>query len=121
MSLILVVDDEQDACLLMQRVLSASGHEVHTMNDAQMAMEWLQTHVPDLALLDIKLRGADGIRILEHIRQHCVHTKVLMITGYPSVEMANKALNLGIDDYLVKPIDIDELEERVKKVMALIS
>jgi len=120
MSLILVVDDERDACLLLQRVLSGSGHEVHALDDAREAIRWLQTHEPDLALLDIKLRGGDGITVLEHLRRDHAHTKVMMITGYPSVETASKALELGIDDYLVKPLEIDELEERVNKALGLI-
>jgi DNA-binding response OmpR family regulator len=120
MSLILVVDDELDACLLMQRVLSGSGHEVYALQDPREAMVWLQTHEPDLALLDIKLRGGDGISVLEHLRRSHTHTKVMMITGYPSVETASRALELGIDDYLVKPLEIDELEQRVNKALGLI-
>jgi DNA-binding NtrC family response regulator len=120
MALILIVDDEKDACQLMQRILSAHGHQIAAFTDAGEAVEWLSAYSPDLALLDIKLRGANGISVLEYIRQNRQSTKVIMITGYPSVETASKALKLGIEDYMVKPIEIDELEDHVNRVLGLI-
>ncbi len=117
MAIILMVDDEPDACQLMERLLSASGHEVHAFTDAEAATSWLGRHIPDLAILDIRLRGADGISVLEFIRNHRLHTKVMMITGYPSAETARKAAAFGADDYLVKPVEISELEDRVSRAL----
>ncbi len=117
MGLILVVDDEQDAGRLMQRVLSASGHEVCAIGDPEEAINWLQKNTPDLVLLDIKLKGKSGISVLEYLRGYNLKTKVVMVTGYPSAETRNKAMDFGVQEYLIKPIEIDELESRVNKLL----
>jgi DNA-binding response OmpR family regulator len=117
MAHILVLDDEQDACSLMARVLSALGHEVQVFTDYLPVLDWLELHTPDLALIDIKLRRGSGLKVLEFIRIHLPQTKVMMITGSPSAETSRKADQLGIDDYLVKPIDIDELERRLNDTL----
>jgi DNA-binding NtrC family response regulator len=117
MAIILMLDDEQDACSLVQRVLSASGHEVHAFTSANKALEWLKTHTPDLSILDIKLREASGVHVLEFIRKYQPEAKALMITGYPTAETARRACELGIIDYLVKPLEIDELESCVNKAL----
>lgn len=117
MGLILVVDDEQDGGRLVQRVLSASGHRVVSMTDPEQAMNWLQTNTPDLVLLDIKLRGKSGISVLEYLHQNFPAVKVVMVTGCPSAETRNKAREFGVQDYLIKPIELDELENRVNKLL----
>ena len=104
---------------MMERILSTFGHKVRAFTNAQDAMEWLVTNAPDLALLDIRLRGMSGFVFLEFLRSHLPHTRIIMITGYPSAETACKALKMGVDDYLVKPVEIEELEERVNKILGL--
>lgn len=118
MGLILVVDDELDAGRLAERVLSASGHKVLSMTDAEQAMSWLQINTPDLVLLDVKLRGRSGMSVLEYLHRNFPATKVVMVTGYPSAETSNKAREFGVQDYLIKPIELDELEERVNRLLA---
>ncbi|MDY6910166.1 MAG: response regulator [Thermodesulfobacteriota bacterium] len=120
MATILVIDDERDACTLIRRVLTALGHETHVFTDHDAALKWLEGNPVDLVLLDIKLQHVDGISVLETIRKRQPDIKVIMITGYPSVDTVKKALDLGIEDYLVKPIEIHELEERVSKALGLI-
>jgi len=117
MSRILVVDDEHDACSLLQRILSVYGHEVFTFTEVPKALAWLENHVPQLALVDIKMPEMDGIRLLRRIRLQHPSIKVIMITGYPSAETANEARQLGIADYLIKPVEIDELEERIQRAL----
>lgn len=117
MGLILVLDDELDACRLMQRVLTLRGHEVHAFTDHEEAARWVEAHEPDLALVDIKLKGTDGIDFLRRLRLARSGTKVIMITGYPSRETADEAQTMGVEDYLVKPLEIDELEDRVKRAL----
>jgi DNA-binding NtrC family response regulator len=117
MGRILVLDDERDACRLIERVLSLSGHEVHAFTDYREAAEWVQRHKPDLALIDIRLRDSDGLSFLRLMRSRHADAKAIMITGYPSAESANEAMSIGAEDYLIKPIEIDELEDRVKEVL----
>jgi DNA-binding response OmpR family regulator len=120
MALILLVDDERDACSMVQRILSTLGHEVRGFTDAKEAIQWLLTNTPDLALLDIRLRGMSGFVVLEYLRRKCPRTKTIMITGYPSAETAGIAQEMGVDDYLIKPMEIEELEKHVIKTLELV-
>lgn len=119
MALILMVDDEPDACRLMERILSAMGHRVQAFTDTHRAMEWLQRHIPELTILDIKMHGTNDIQVLETIRQNYPETKVVMITGHPSADSASRAQELGVREYLVKPLEIDELERSINRVLGL--
>ena len=117
MALIMVLDDERDACRLMLRILSRLGHRVQVFCRADEARRWLETAQPDLALLDIKLKEENGLSVLKFLRAHRPAVKVIMITGYPSAETSQEALRLGVDDYLIKPVEIEDLESRVDKVL----
>jgi DNA-binding NtrC family response regulator len=117
MALIMVLDDERDACRLMLRILSRLGHRVQEFCRADEARRWLETAEPDLALLDIKLKDDNGLSVLKFLRAHRPAVKVIMITGYPSSETSQEAFRLGVEDYLIKPVEIADLESRVDKVL----
>ncbi|MGQ9668895.1 MAG: response regulator [Desulfosoma sp.] len=117
MALIMVVDDEKDACRLMLRVLARLGHEVHAFYEVKSASRWLEDHEPDLVLLDIKLKDDDGLSILRLLRPHRPAVKVIVITGFPSAETAQEARRLGIEDYLVKPVELEDLEYSVNMAL----
>ncbi len=102
----------------MRRILSRLGHQVQVFCRADEARRWLETSQPDLALLDIKLKEDNGLSILKFLRAHRPAVKVIMITGYPSAETTREALRLGVEDCLIKPVEIEELESRVDKVLA---
>jgi len=116
MAKILVLDDEKDACDLIERILS-SAHEVSTFTEEQEAMDFAVREDVDLAILDIKLKTMSGVDVLERLKQNHPDMKAIMLTGYPTVETARRSLTLGAHEYLVKPIDIDELEQKVKTVL----
>jgi DNA-binding NtrC family response regulator len=116
MGLVVVLDDELDACRLMQRVISAMGHEVHGFTDHQDALEWLRGNRPDLAVIDIKLRGVNGLNVLESIQQ-LFSTKVIMISGCPTEEAVERAMKMGVEDFLSKPLEIADLEELVNRAL----
>jgi DNA-binding NtrC family response regulator len=119
MALILVVDDELDAGRLLERVLTASGHRVVALAERDQALLWLQSRTPDLVLLDIKIRGGSGMSVLQHLHEHLPETKVIIITGHPSVETRSKAQQYGVKEYWAKPIELDELEKRVNELLKL--
>jgi len=119
MGLILVVDDEPDAGRLLKRVLAASGHEVVAIGNREQVFKWLQSRSPDLVLLDIKVRGGSGMTVLQHLHEHLPKTKVVVITGHPSVESRSKAQQYGVKEYWTKPIELDELEKRVNELLKL--
>jgi DNA-binding NtrC family response regulator len=121
MALILVLDDEQDACTMLHRILSAMGHEVITFMDVDNTLSWLQGNVPDLVISDYRLHTLDGIQLLRLIRKHDPEIKVVMLTAYASAETASETLKLGALKYLVKPIEIEQLEANVEEVLSSIA
>jgi DNA-binding NtrC family response regulator len=116
MARILVLDDEKDACDLIERILS-STHDVTTFTEEEKAIDFARREPVDLAVLDIKLKVMSGVDVLARLKQDNPDMKAIMLTGYPTVETARRSLTLGAHEYLVKPIDIDELEQKVKKVL----
>jgi DNA-binding response OmpR family regulator len=119
MALILILDDEEDVCQFMRRIITGFGHEVAAFTEVGDALEWLPAHDPDLILLDYRLRGTDGLDVLENIRRMRPETEILIITGKPSPEIQRKAFELGIRDYLIKPLEIGELEYHVNSALGL--
>jgi len=117
MASILVLDDEADACDLIERILSP-GHDVSTFTEERKAISFAQDNQIDLAILDIKLKEMSGVDVLAKLKEKYPDLKTIMLTGYPTVETARQSITLGAHEYLVKPIDIDELEAKVKKVLA---
>lgn len=117
MALILVVDDERDACIMLRRILTAMGHEVVAFTQVSEALSWLDHFTPELALVDFRLQNANGIQMLREIRERSPRSKVIMLTAYPSAELAEKVIKMGAVKYLSKPIEIDELETLITEVL----
>ena len=118
MAEILVLDDVPDALMLLKKILSRKQHSVHTFSEEEEAIAFAEKHYLDLAILDIKLKKMSGIRVLEQLKKSNPTLKVIMLTGYPTIETAREALALGAGEYCVKPIDKTELEEKVAAVLA---
>lgn len=116
MAKILVLDDVLDAVLLIKRILQKKGHEVITFTEEEEALDYARSNEVDLAILDIKLKKMSGVEILEELRKIIPSIKVIMLTGYPTMETARESLKLGASEYCVKPIDKDELEEKVASI-----
>jgi two-component system response regulator RegA len=114
---ILVLDDNPDYSTLIGRVLGKKGHKIFSFNDEEPALECIRTEKLDLAILDIKLKKMTGLEVLAELRQISPNLRVIMLTGYPTLDTARQALSLGAQEYLVKPIDINELETKVTKVL----
>jgi len=118
MSEILVLDDVLDAGIMIKRILERKGYQVTVKTEEEEALDDLRNRPIDLAILDIKLKKMTGIEVLEEIQKASPGTNVIMLTGYPTLETARKSLQLGAQEYLVKPIDKQELEEKVAQVLA---
>ncbi len=116
MANIIVLDDVLDAGEMIKRILERKGHSVDVFTEEHEALEYVQKNSVHLAILDIKLKKMSGVDVLKELRQVSPQTEVLMLTGYPTLETAREALNLGAKEYLVKPIDKNELEEKVAAV-----
>ena len=111
---ILVVEDEQDMNLLIQKVLKRSGYCVDGCFDGQEAEDYLAGTEYDVILLDVMLPKRDGYQLVADLRSKGVDTPVLFLTARDSIADRVKGLDLGADDYLVKPFDFDELLARIR-------
>lgn len=119
MAEIISLDDVQDATVLIGKILRKKGHTVHTFTEEDDAINFVEEHKIDLAILDIKLKKMNGVEVLAILKKIDPSIRVIMLTGYPTVETAREAISFGADEYCVKPIDRDELEEKVEKVLNL--
>jgi DNA-binding NtrC family response regulator len=114
---ILVVDDDRVFRLSTAALLRADGHDVHTAAGGQEAVEALRASRFDLVLLDVKMPGTDGIGVVEALRLWGDSIPVLMISGFGTVDDAVRALHVGADDFLTKPVEPDLLSERVGELL----
>ena len=111
---ILVVEDERDLNQLIQKVLKKSGYSVDSCFDGEEAMDFLETAEYDVMLLDVMLPKQDGYQVVAEMRRRGMDTPVLFLTARDSIADRVKGLDLGADDYLVKPFDFDELLARIR-------
>jgi len=118
MANILVLDDVLDAVILVQKILSRQGHQVEVYTKEEDAIDHVASQPVDLAILDIKLKKMNGIQVLAEMKKLRPDLRVIMLTGYPTIETAREAVNLGAGEYCVKPIDKQELEEKVAEILA---
>lgn len=117
MAEIIALDDVEDAVVLIGKILTKKGHSVHTFTEEEEAIDFVRSHAIDLAILDIKLKKMSGIEVLARMKEILPAMRAIMLTGYPTVETAREASSLGANEYCIKPIDKDELEEKVSKVL----
>lgn len=117
MAKILVLDDVMDAGMLVKKILEKKGHEVTNFTEEEEALEHVRSNKMDLAILDIKLKKMTGVEVLEELKKIDDSIRIIMLTGYPTLETARESLRLGADEYCVKPIDKEELEEKVASAL----
>lgn len=116
MAKIMVLDDVIDAVNVVKKILERKGHSVIGFTEEEEAIKYCKTNDVDIAILDIKLKKLSGIEVLEELKKVKPQLKVLLLTGYPTLESAREALNLGATEYCIKPIEKQELETKVEKL-----
>ena len=113
---ILVVDDEANICEMLRVYLENEGYEVKTVGDGAEGINYFKMYEPDLVLLDIMLPKKDGWQVCREIRE--ISSKpIIMVTAKGEVFDKVLGLELGADDFVVKPFDMKELSARVKAVL----
>jgi DNA-binding NtrC family response regulator len=117
MARILVVDDDPDIRTILADRLAARGHEVLESTDGLKALEICARELPDLMLLDLDLPGADGLTVLERLRQESLPPTVVVITAFATVEKAVEAMRRGAFDFLPKPFQPGLVELTVQKAL----
>lgn len=113
MQLLLIEDDAAMAAAL-ERSLTRAGMRVHSCGDGALALELWKRLQPDAVLLDLNLPGQDGLQLLTQARKAGLEEPVVIVTARGTVGDRVLGLNLGADDYLPKPFDLDELEARLR-------
>jgi len=115
---ILVVDDDNDMCLLLTRFLTRNGYTVASANSGLTAIEWMKKNKPDLVLCDFRLDDTTGVELLGKIKEMHPQAAVIIITGYSDVKDAVEVMKLGAYDYITKPLFPDEILLTIKKALS---
>ncbi|MEH6906752.1 response regulator transcription factor [Neobacillus drentensis] len=114
---ILVVDDEQSIVTLLQYNLEQAGYEVITAMDGEAGKHLAETQDPDIIVLDLMLPKMDGMEVCKQLRQKRIMTPILMLTAKDDELDKILGLELGADDYMVKPFSPREVIARVKAIL----
>jgi DNA-binding NtrC family response regulator len=115
---ILVVDDDQDSCELVEKILKKDGYRVVTLTDGRKVDEELRKNDIHLAIIDLKMPEVSGLEVVQMIKQHDSDCAVILMTGYATLDSAVSALRGGVVDYLRKPVREDELLGAVRRALA---
>jgi len=114
---ILIVDDDPHAVEIVRTYLESRGYAVATASDGREALAKLEEFHPAIVLLDVMMPGMDGWEVARVIKNHPEYgtARVVMLTARGDFEDKHESLRAGADDYLVKPIELEELGRRVER------
>ena len=118
---ILVIDDESSVRTVVRMTLEKAGYDVLEAEDGEQAIEAINTGenrlVVDAVICDIRMPKINGIEAIDYFQREYPHVPLVILTGYPEIEMAVSFLRKGVADYLVKPVDAERLRDAVEKAM----
>ena len=115
---ICIIDDEIVVCKRLVQALAKDKHTVETFVDSQSAIERLDEQHFDIVVTDIRMDNIDGMEVLDHVIAKGGNTKVIMITGYATIEIAREAQAKGAFDFISKPFKPQDLRESISKAAA---
>jgi DNA-binding response OmpR family regulator len=113
---ILIVDDDLQLLQLVALNLELEGYDVLLASDGKQALTQIETHAPDLVLLDVMMPRMNGFAVCHRVREFST-VPIIIITAQGRSQDKVRGLDLGADDYLTKPLDMDELLARVRAVL----
>ena len=114
---VLVIDDEKDICLLLEKFLNKKGFDCTAVSDETEGFKLIKANTYDLVITDLKLPTISGIDLLRKIKILSPNTKVIIITGYSDIKTAVEAIRFGASDYVSKPLYPDELLSAIKEAL----
>ena len=113
--LVLVIDDEENMCHMLQTILENAGYRVETATDGKAGLEKISAHPYEYVLCDLKMPGMDGIDILKNIQNRINDTCVIIMSAYGTIDTAVEAVKLGAFDFISKPFKPDEILVALRK------
>ncbi len=114
---ILVLDDEEIVGKRLKTALEKSDYDVEVFQDARQAVARIAEKTYDIVVTDVRMEEIDGMEVLEHVLEKSARTKVIIITGYATVEVAREALTRGAFDFIAKPFRPDDLREVIMRAV----
>lgn len=118
---ILVIDDELHICNLLEEFLTREGYDVTTSTSAREGIEKIKVERPQIILLDIRMPDMSGIEAIKKIREVDKNVGIIMATAVMDEKIAQEAIKLGAEEYIVKPFDLDYLKKSLlAKIATLI-
>jgi DNA-binding NtrC family response regulator len=118
---ILLVDDKEEFVSVLSNRLLLHGMEVHTATKGEDALAMLQEKRTDVVVLDVVMPGMGGLETLRRIKETYPHIQVILLTGHASTKEGMEGMRLGAFDYLMKPVDIEELIAKMKASIKVIA
>jgi DNA-binding NtrC family response regulator len=115
---ILVVDDDEASRTLMSKILAFQGFQVDIADGGSDALTLAEEHPYQLAILDYRMPDMNGVELFEKLRQLQPEIVGIFLTGYPTVDTVYPAISSGVERVLAKPVDVDELLDLVKELLA---
>jgi two-component system, OmpR family, response regulator len=112
---VLLVDDEPEFVEPMQTRLTRRGITCTTAQSGEEALRSLEAERYDCAVVDVKMPGMDGLELLRRIRRGHPETAVILLTGHASVELGVQGMELGAFEYLLKPVELDDLLDTLRR------
>lgn len=113
---ILVVDDEPNILEVIQSFLESEGYEVSTADSGASVFSGLDGDDTNIVLLDIRMPDIDGLQCLRYIKDKYPTIEVVMMSGFATLQMARKSLEIGAFDYLRKPLSFNHLKEVIQQI-----
>ena len=117
---ILVLDDEPIVCKRLQPALEKKGYEVESFVRSEEALKRFIETPFDIVITDLKMKGLDGMQFLTEVKKISPSTKVIVITGFATMETAKESFRQGVFDFLAKPFKLGEIIEGIEKAEMLI-
>src|SRR5579871_68680 len=121
MARVLVVDDEPAVRRALERALALERHDVVMAADGEEALDALVSAPPDAIILDVMMPRLDGLEVCRRLRAAGDRTPILMLTARDAIDDRVKGLDVGADDYLVKPFALRELQARLRALLRRLS
>ncbi len=117
MNKILVIDDEKNILSSFTKILNQEGYQVSTAHNAEDGLERVRAEKPGLVIMDIRMPGMSGIEAVSEIRQVDAKIPIILMTAFGTIDTAIEAMKAGAYEYVIKPFDISEMKEMVKKAL----